>query len=215
MNLRTLFACAGAVPGLVAACFSYTAAAQAGAVLSPADHQDIARIEAYLQSIDTLQAAFLQTSSDGRMAAGVLYLDRPGRLRMDYAPPVQVDVIATGTRLIYHDKEPGQVWQVPLAATPAAVLLDKHPKLLGGAVTVTHVEHVGSALTVKFVQTSYADAGSLLLGLSTDPLVLRRLVLTDAEGTELIVSLMDHQLGGTIDPELFRFSDSDDARGSE
>lgn len=215
MNLPSIFACTGAIPGLVAACFSYTAAVEAGEPLSPADHQDIARIEAYLQSIDTLQADFLQISSDGRMAAGVLYLDRPGRLRMDYAPPVPVDVIATGTRLIYHDKEQGQVWQVPLAATPATVLLDKHPKLLGGAVTVTHVEHVGSALTVKIVQTSYAAAGSLLLGFSTDPLMLRRLVLTDAEGTELIVSLMGHQLGGTIDPELFRFSDSDDRRGGE
>lgn len=207
MNVQNSFARAWAVSGIVFACFALNASAAFSESLSATDRQDIARIEAYLASIDTLRAQFIQTSSDGRMAAGTLILDRPGRLHMDYAQPEALEIIATGSVLIYHDKEQRQIRQVPLSLTPVGVLLGRQPSLSDGDVTVTHVERPGTALKVTFVQTDDADAGSLSMGFSTAPLVLRRVAMTDAEGTEVIISLIGHEMGIEVDPELFRFTD--------
>ena len=200
--------------GLVLTVAGSTSAAEPGAPLSAADRQDIARIEAYLGSFETLQARFLQTTSDGRIAGGMVYMDRPGKMRMTYDSPVEVEVIATGSLLVYHDKDRRQVSQVPLAATPAAVLLADNPKL-SGDVTVTGVERVGGAIKITLIQTGHSEEGSLMLGFSDKPLMLRRVVLRDAEGGEVRVSLMEHQVGASVDSGLFEFIDPYNAGGRD
>ncbi len=62
-------------------------AADAVPALSEADRTDLARIEAYLNGLTTMQARFLQFSSDGCYAEGHIYVERPGRMRIEYDPP--------------------------------------------------------------------------------------------------------------------------------
>ncbi|MEP4885769.1 MAG: outer membrane lipoprotein carrier protein LolA, partial [Alphaproteobacteria bacterium] len=81
----------------------FAAAAEAiPATLSAADRADLARIEAYLNALTTMESRFLQFSEDG-VAEGRIMLDRPGRLRIEYAPPVPVLMIASSPLLMYHD----------------------------------------------------------------------------------------------------------------
>ncbi len=68
----------------------------AAAAPTEADRADIARVEEYLNSIRTLRARFIQLTQTGGRSQGTFYLSRPGRLRLEYDPPVPTILIANG-----------------------------------------------------------------------------------------------------------------------
>ena len=105
------------------------------ATLSEADRTDLARIETYLNGLTTMESRFLQFS-EGGVAEGRIMLDRPGRLRIEYAPPVPVLMIANNFLLMYHDTQLKQTTFLPVSETPAALLIDENIAL-SGDVTVT------------------------------------------------------------------------------
>ena len=97
-----------------------------GASLAATDEDDaaaVARVEDYLNAITTLRANFVQVAADGSIAEGTLYIARPGRLRIEYAPPVEIEMVSDGEWLTYIDGEIGQISQMPLSETPAGVLV--------------------------------------------------------------------------------------------
>lgn len=187
----------------IACCLPGVATAAPGvANLSEQDRADLARVEAYLNAVDTLRARFLQVSSDGGYSEGNLYIDRPGLMRIDYDPPVPVMVLANGTWLIYVDTKLNQVTHIPLGSTPAGILLRKDAKL-SGDVTVTAVARQADALRVTLVHTKEPGEGSLTLVFSDRPMVLRKWSVVDAQGVETTVSLMETHFGEALKRDLF------------
>ena len=175
------------------------------APLNAADAADIVRIEAYLNAIGTLQARFLQVSSDGGFAEGDFYLSRPGRLRIAYDPPVPVLIVANGRHLIYFDKELNQVTYLPLDSTPAGILVDDHVSF-SGRLQVTRFERGQQVLRATLVQTEDPLAGSITLIFSERPLALKKWAVEDAQGTTTTVSLFSARIGVPLDPDLFEFT---------
>lgn len=173
--------------------------------LGQSEQAAVERIEAYLNRINTVSAQFLQASSNGEVAKGDLYISRPGRLRIEYQPPVPILVVADGTFLIYHDRELNQVSYIPLGSTPAGILLDDRISLTGGDLTITGFAHEEGTFQVTLVRTDNPMEGSLTLVLTDAPLTLRKWAVTDAQGIVTNVSLVKANFGVPLDPELFRF----------
>lgn len=179
----------------------------AHATLSERDQADVARAEAYINDIGTLKARFFQFTSTGEYAEGAFYIDRPGRMRIEYDPPVPVLIVADGTFLVYNDTELGQVNRVPLLASPASVLLRENLRLEGDGLSVTSVERSASVVQITVAQTDDPLAGSIMLTFSEKPMALRKWTVTDAQGTVTDFALVDPRFGVQLDPALFRFVD--------
>ena len=174
--------------------------------LGEAERSDIARIEDYLNRLGTVQARFLQISSTGGMAEGDLHIWRPGKMRIEYDPPSPILIIATGSQLIYFDKELEQISYMGLEATPAGILLKERVSFLGdAALTVTFFERSPGVLRLSLVKTDDPLEGSLSLVFSDRPMSLKKWIVTDAQGVETTVSLMDARFGAPLNPELFKF----------
>ena len=45
---------------------------------------DIRKIENYLNSVTTLEARFVQNASNGNVAEGQLWIEKPNKIRMEY-----------------------------------------------------------------------------------------------------------------------------------
>ena len=176
------------------------------AQLSDKDKADIQRIEAYLNGVRTMVSPFLQTASDGSEGKGTIYLQRPGKLRIEYDPPSPIVIISYGGQLIYYDKVLTQVTYVPVSATPAALLVQEQVKL-SGEVTVTRVQRGPGVIRVSLVRTSEPEAGQVTLIFSDQPLQLRQWTVVDGRGVETQVALLDPVLGGPIDSKRFDFTD--------
>jgi outer membrane lipoprotein-sorting protein len=196
------------------ACAAAPALAAAPAPLTARDRADIARIEAYLNDVRTLAARFIQTASTGGFAEGRLYLERPGRLRLDYAPPSPLQVYANGFWLIYVDYELQNISQIPLSSTPAAVLVEKQVKLAGD-VTVTRLERGAQTLRLHLMQTKEPDAGTLVLEFTDAPLRLVDWTVIDPQGVRTRVALVNPEFNTPIDRQLFFFDPPDWARAPQ
>ena len=187
---------------LVLLCAIVAGPGATAAPLSAADRADIARVEAYLNKLVSVRAGFIQTTSTGEFAEGRLFLKRPGKLRLDYAPPVKLQIFADGFWLIFVDGELGQANHVLLSTTPAQVLLAETVRL-SGDITVTRVERARKTIRLHLIRTDEPDAGVLVLVFSDSPLTLRQWLVIDAQGISTRVSLVNPEFGVFIDNTVF------------
>lgn len=179
-----------AVPALVSPTLVSPALADKAipADLDAAAKADIARIEAYLNSIKTLRTRFLQIAQNGDAAAGELTIARPGRMRLEYDQPQPTLLIANGTFLIYIDRHLDQTTHVFLKNTPVGVLVAENIKL-SGELTVTRFVREPGVVRVTLAKTTEAEEGTIALVFSDAPLALRQWVVVDAQGARTSVTL--------------------------
>jgi outer membrane lipoprotein-sorting protein len=171
---------------------------------SSADQADIKRVEDYLNGVTTLRAHFLQIDSQGGTAEGTLYLDRPGRLRVDYTPPNPNLLIANYGLLLHYDRQLKTTAYLPLSSTPAGLLVRPHLSL-SGDVTVLGVTRGPAVLRVTVDQTTDPRAGQVTFVFGERPFVLNSWDVTDAQGAKTKVTLYDVESGIALDSKLFQF----------
>ena len=172
----------------------------------------VARVDAYLASLKTLSADFVQVVQGKRgqvtdRASGTLLLSRPDRFRWDYAQPYVQTIVADGVKLWLYDPDLQQVTVRLLAqglgSTPAM--------LLSGA------GKVGDAFTSGPVETRQGTTWCRLLPAKPGSDFERVSLGFDARGELEAMELVD-KLGQTttirfagvkrsanLDDSLFRF----------
>ena len=179
----------------------------APAPLSAADRAELARLEAYLDGIRTLTARFVQVDARGGSATGRLWLARPGRMRFEYNPPSPILLVADGRFVIFHDRSVMQTSHIPLGATPLSLLLTDRIRLDEGEAQTIRLVRGEGLIQVTLIRRGRAHEGSLLLVFTDPPLALRQWLVTDAQRQTVRVTLLDIEIGGRFDPNLFRFID--------
>lgn len=177
--------------------------------LSPDDIAVLTRIETYLNEFTTVQARFVQISSEGGFAEGTVYLQRPGKMRFEYDPPTPVLLIADGHNLLYYDKELKSATIVPLDETPLWFLMQ--PKVsFEDRVVITDIDEELSTVGITVQPDEEASpAGAVKLIFTERPVSLRKWVVTDAQGVTIQVSLLDPQFDVPLEKELFEYGDLD------
>ena len=172
--------------------------------LSAEQWADIARVEAYLSELGTVQARFVQSSSAGGFAEGTFYLKRPGRMRIEYEPPVPYLYVADGIWLTFWDGELEQRWDAPLGSTLADLVVREEVDF-GGDVLVRDVRDTEGWLHVEIQQAGDPQAGHLTLIFTDDAqgLALTAWEVLDAQGIRTRVDLIDPQIGVDLSNRLF------------
>ncbi len=171
-------------------------------VLSNQDQADITRVAAYLNAIPRFEAHFVQTGALGQ-GAGLVWLDRPGHLRLDYEGPASRVMVVTGGRVRILDRSNGAVTTQPLSRTPLGILLAPQIQL-DGPVTVDSLQHQGNGLTITLSKTGAATQGSLTLEMADHPLRLLGVALTDPYRHTLQLNLSGINTSPVMTPELFQ-----------
>lgn len=177
------------------------------AKLSDSDRAEISQIEQYLDSIRTLEARFLQVSSNGTYSEGKLYISRPGKLRIDYDPPVPVQIMTSGSWLVYYDRELDQLSHVPLDSTPAGLLVREKVGLFSDELMITAFERAAHTYRLTLARAKDPLEGSLTLVLADRPMQLKKWEITDPQGVTTTVSLLATRFGVEFADDLFKFRD--------
>ncbi len=191
----------------------FAAALVLAAIPAVAADDSLARVEAWLKSVRTLSADFVQVvrNRDGQISSrvtGTLSLSRPDRFRWDYRDPYVQVIVADGRKLWLYDADLEQVTVRPLesglGSTPAM--------LLSGTGSVSEsfsagaVERDGEWTWCRLVPRQHgSDFDSVSLGFDDrGGLVAMQLVDKLGQSTELNFS--DVELNKKLDPALFRFT---------
>lgn len=165
-------------------------------------------VKAALAATTTMTADFTQTAANGAVQRGTLILQRPGKIRFQYAKAPLL-IVADGKRLTFVDYEVNQVSQWPIRSTPLGVLLDAQADLAryarvvgaegrGVLVEARDPKHPEfGAITLNFVRDAAAPGGLALLGW----------VSVDAQNNRTEIRLANTRYNAGIAKASFTFRD--------
>lgn len=163
----------------------------------------LSSISDYLNSLTTVEADFTQVNSDGSISTGKLFINRPGRVRFEYAPPDRSLVIAGGQQVAIFDAKSNQPpEQYPLKRTPLNLILAENIDLGRAKMVVGHTED-GTSTRVRAQDPENPEYGSIDLVFTADPVELRQWVITDDLGAQTTVILGEMKKGGRLGASLF------------
>lgn len=160
------------------------------------------RIEAYLDSITSLDSRFVQTNQDMTHLSGSFQLKRPHFLRFAYDDPPTL-IVARGERLVFRDGETGEITEGSVDGTPAQFLL--RPQIrFGDDVRVADVRRDGGFVAITLESVEEPGTGSISLILAEDPLALEQWLVRDAQGVVTRITLVSPRFGVELDNSLFQ-----------
>jgi outer membrane lipoprotein-sorting protein len=174
--------------------------------LSEKDRATVKKAENYLNNLKAARARFVQTTHDGTQLVGTFYLQRPGKLRFEYDPPVEDFVVADGTFIYFYDAELKEQSNAPIGQTLADFILRPQLKL-DGDLKVTSLKRSGDLLQIEVTQSSDPEAGKLILGFKEDSMTLKKWRIVDAQGLITEVELFYLKTDITHPAGLFAYKD--------
>ena len=174
----------------------------------PIDAQAVlTRANGYFNDGATMIADFVQIGGDGRKSDGKLYVERPGRMRFEYAPPATLEVVADGTSVAVIDRKLHTQDLYFIGQTPLKFLLNDNVDL-NRDTKVTNVsgDGAGGASIEIEDKSTFGGTSKLRLTFDLQPFTLRQWTVTDAQGYETVVSLSNIDLSTRPSDAYFKIN---------
>lgn len=151
----------------------------------------------------TLTGNFIQTGPNGETAKGVFYLSRPGQIRFKYAKPATIDIIADGKSVAIINTKLETQDLLPIKKTPLRHLLRRKLNLnkIDG---IKNVGLLGNAIVVIIEDPQAFNESQLRLFFHKDTYALEQWIVTDAQGLDTSVQLLDIEQNTELKSELFK-----------
>jgi outer membrane lipoprotein-sorting protein len=176
------------------------------ALLSPfpalAEAIPLSDISAYLNGIEAAESTFTQINSDGTIATGNIYIQRPGRARFDYDDDELLVMAGGGQLAIFDGRGNTTAEQYPLRQTPLWLILDGNVDLGRNGMVVGH-SFDGTATRVVAQDPERPEIGTLTMVFTPDPVQLRQWVVTDQAGAQTTTVLGPLQQSRQLPQGLF------------
>jgi outer membrane lipoprotein-sorting protein len=196
---------AAAPPGAAAPAVPAAAAAPLTPEQQQQRHFQILReISTVFNGIRSLSGDFVQIGPFGDQTEGTFMMQKPGRVRFHYDPPVQVDVISDGNTVLVDDRGARSQNLYPLAATPLKHLLANQIDLTDGRLVQTIQEEAD--LIALGLRDNTVTEGHITLIFDIRTYELKQWVVTDAQGYDTSVAIYNVEIGAAIDPAYFSVS---------
>ena len=160
------------------------------------------KIENFFVSLNTLEADFIQVSPSGNISNGKIFIDLPGKLRLDYNKPSNLLITCKGFWLVVQDRKRKSTNNIPLQQTPFAILLDKKINFNNNKIILDLKKSLG-IISLKVQLAENVKAGELILEFSDNPFILKKWIIKDIIGDETTVLIQNTKFGHKLPFELF------------
>jgi len=169
------------------------------------NHQRVQQIENYLNTIKTIKASFVQTASNGNTAEGSLFVEKPNKIRMEYAEPTNVLIVGNGDYIVYNDKDLDQITNIDYEDIPASLILANNIKIDGKQIEVSNYYEDSGSTVVTLRYPEKPEIMPITLTFTNSPFALRQWSIVDPQSVEVIVSLYNNETDIALDEDLFKF----------
>jgi outer membrane lipoprotein-sorting protein len=164
----------------------------------------IHRADMFLSSAPTMVGDFVQTGADGRRSEGKIYVQKPGKLRFEYAAPAALEVISDGTSVAVNDRKLKTQQTYAIGQTPLKFLLQDKIDLRSDTQILNVLNSPEAMMILLDDRTTFG--GTSRIRLIFDPVTyeLRQWQVRDPQGYETLVTLYNLDLKQKPDPALFK-----------
>ncbi|VAX05739.1 hypothetical protein MNBD_ALPHA03-1974 [hydrothermal vent metagenome] len=170
------------------------------------DAETLRKIEKSLNAVRSLKADFVQRAPDGSVAEGILYLERPGKLRFDFGDDAPFLVVSNGSLLTFVDYEVKQVSRWPIKKTPLGILVDEEIKF-DSSIEVPDIIRFAGLVKVPVIDPKRQEYGYIILIFEESTMELKAWEVVDAQGYTTRVALVNPEYNVEIDNKKFKFKD--------
>ncbi|WP_413875703.1 LolA family protein [Albidovulum sp.] len=173
------------------------------AVPAQAEKLSLGAISNYINGLKAAETDFRQINADGSTSTGRVLIERPGRMRFEYAPPERTLVLASaGQVAIFDGKSNTSAEQYPLSKTPLNLILAPKVDLTKARMVVGHTEQNGLTL-VTAQDPQHPELGTIQMAFSAAPVTLKQWTVTDESGGQTTVVLGPLKTGQSYPMETF------------
>jgi outer membrane lipoprotein-sorting protein len=172
---------------------------------TPEQQQILADVSASLNGFRTMEGQFIQFGPHGEQSEGVFYIQRPGKIRFHYRPPVKLDVISDGRNVAVRDNRAMTQDFYPLSKTPLRYLLAEQVDLTSDRL-VSQIREEPDLFAVVIVERSAFADGKITLVFDRKSHDLKQWIITDAQGLNTSVAIYNVTVGKQPDPGLFKIT---------
>ena len=146
-------------------------------------------IKEYLKNLSTLEANFIQISSDGNVKKGKIFFNLPGKLRIDYSEPDNLLITSKGYWLTVQDTILKQTNNYPLDRTPLSLFLNKKFNFEDNSNIKFKIDN--EVVTLTFSELRQQNISKFELKFYSNPLRLKKWVIVDEFENETSVMLQN------------------------
>ena len=150
----------------------------------------ILKVEIFFKTLKTLEADFIQVSPSGKTSEGKIFLDLPGKLRIDYNQPNNILITTKGFWIVIQNRKLKSTNNIPLNQTPFSILLENKINFNNKDLIVDLEKKLGIIL-LKIKLAENKQAGELLLEFSEKPFLLKKWIIRDIVGDETTVLIQN------------------------
>ena len=166
------------------------------------DNRNFIYVKEYLNNLNSLEADFLQVSSDGDIKEGKIFLSIPGKLRISYKNPDNLLITSNGFWLTVQDKKLKQTNNFPLNQTPINLFLNKKLNFNEDEFKIKFEKSSG-IITLIFSGNQKLNSSMFKLIFTNTPLRLKKWVIIDEFNNETSVLLQNLVTGNKYPNILF------------
>ena len=169
---------------------------------SEKSQQTLVQVENFFKDLTTLEASFIQVSPSGDISNGKIYLDLPGKLRIDYEKPNNLLITSQGFWIVIQDRDSKTTNNIPVKSTPFSILLKDKSKLNNENFKIDYTISSGIvSLKIKGQETDNQEG--LVLEFSEKPFRLKKWIILDAFGESTTVLIQNAKYNNKLSHLLF------------
>ncbi len=171
-------------------------------VASVQNKSTLLQIEKFFKKLTTLEANFIQVSPSGNVSTGKIYLQLPGKLRIDYENPSNILITCKGFWIVIQDRHTKTTNNIPVKSSPLAILLENKLFLRNENFKIEYKVDAG-VISLKIKNQNGKNKESLILEFSENPLSLKKWILQDALGENTTVLIQNAKYNNKLSHLLF------------
>ena len=148
------------------------------------------QVENFFNNLKTLETDFVQVSPSGKTSNGKIFLDLPGKLRIDYDKPNNFLITCKGFWIVIQNRETMSTNNIPLNQTPFSILLQNKINFDNTNLIVDLQKKLG-IIILKIKLAENTQAGELILEFSEKPFILKKWIIRDIVGDQTTVLIQN------------------------
>ncbi len=159
-------------------------------------------IEKFFKNLQTLEADFIQVSPSGMISNGKLFLELPGKLRIDYKKPNNLLITCKGFWIVIQNRKLKVTNNLPLDQTPLFILLNKKIQFDNQSLDFNLKKNTG-VIKLRIKLSGKEDSGELFLEFIENPFDLKKWIIIDPDGQKTTVLIQNARYNIKIPHTLF------------
>ncbi len=160
------------------------------------------KISNFFKLLKSMEADFIQVGPSGNVSNGKIYLDLPGKLRIDYEKPNNTLITCKGFWLTIQNRNLKTTNNIPLESSPFSILIKKKLNFDNNSLR-TNIKNISGVISLKITSPENNKTEGLILEFSEKPFSLKKWIIKDTFGEITTVLIQKAKYNNKLSHLLF------------